>query len=56
VVRAIRLNLPEVAETGTPVRLLLAGSEVAPWFAGRTAWRLGLHEIFRRSAAACGRV
>ena len=56
VVRAIRHNLPEVVETGTPIRPLLAVNEVAPRFVERTARRLGLHEIFRRSAAARGRV
>ena len=56
VVRAIRHDLPEVVETGTPIRPLLAVNEVAPRFVERTARRLGLQEIFRRDAAARGRV
>ncbi|MFD4180394.1 SDR family NAD(P)-dependent oxidoreductase [Rhodococcus sp. NPDC058514] len=48
VVSAIRKDLPEVIESGAPVRPLLAIAAVAPRFAERVAARIGVKEMFRR--------
>jgi NAD(P)-dependent dehydrogenase (short-subunit alcohol dehydrogenase family) len=55
-VEAIRDDLPEVIETGAPVRPALALSLLAPRLAERVATRLGLHAFFRRVAATRGRL
>jgi short-subunit dehydrogenase len=54
-VRAIRRDLPEVIESGAPVRPMLALAQVAPGLVERVAPRFGATEIFRRIAVARGR-
>jgi short-subunit dehydrogenase len=54
-VRAIRRDLPEVIESGAPVRPMLALAQVAPGLVERIAPRFGATEIFRRVAVARGR-
>lgn len=54
-VRAIRRDLPEVIETGAPVRPVLALAQVAPGLVERIAPRFGATEIFRRTAVSRGR-
>ena len=54
-VRAIRRDLPEVIETGAPVRPMLALAQIAPGLVERVAPRFGVTEIFRRIAVARGR-
>ncbi|HXB66508.1 MAG TPA: SDR family NAD(P)-dependent oxidoreductase [Solirubrobacteraceae bacterium] len=54
-VRAVRQNLPEVIESGAPLRPALALSQLTPGLAERIAPRFGVTEIFRRTAAARGR-
>ncbi len=56
VVDAIRRDLPEVVETGAPVRPLLALDEIAPRLVERMAPRFGVNEIFRLVAADRGRL
>jgi short-subunit dehydrogenase len=56
VVEAIRRDLPEVVESGAPVRPLFALNQVAPRFVERAAPRFGLSEIFRRTVANRGRL
>lgn len=55
VVDAIRRDLPEVVESGAPIRPILALAELAPRLVERTAPRFGVTELFRRAAAARGR-
>lgn len=55
VVDAIRRDLPQVVESGAPIRPVLVLAELAPRFVERTAPKLGVTEIFRRTAAARGR-
>jgi short-subunit dehydrogenase len=55
VVEAIREDLPEVVESGSPVRPLLALGEVAPKLIERVMPRTGATEIFKRTAAARNR-
>jgi short-subunit dehydrogenase len=54
-VRAIKRDLPEVIETGAPVRPMLALAQVAPGLVERVAPRFGVTEIFRRTAVSRGR-
>jgi short-subunit dehydrogenase len=54
-VRAVRQDLPEVIESGTPLRPALALAQLTPKLAERIAPRFGVTEIFRRTAAAHGR-
>jgi len=54
-VRAIKRDLPEVIETGAPVRPMLALAQVAPGLVERIAPRFGVTEIFRRTAVSRGR-
>ncbi len=54
-VRAIRRDLPEVIETGAPVRPMLALAQIAPGLVERVAPRFGATEIFRRTAVLRGR-
>jgi short-subunit dehydrogenase len=56
VVRAIRLDLPEVVDSGSPVRPLLALSQIAPRLAERIQARAGITDLFRRAAATRGRL
>ncbi len=46
--RAIRRDLPEVIETGAPMRPALALAQLAPGLAERVAPLFGVTEIFRR--------
>jgi short-subunit dehydrogenase len=55
-IRAIRRDLPEVVESGAPVRPMLALAQVAPGLVERVGTRFGVTEIFRRTAVARGRV
>jgi short-subunit dehydrogenase len=56
VVEAIRRDRPEIIESGSPVRPMLAISQIAPRLAEWLVERLGGTEIFRRAAAARGRI
>jgi short-subunit dehydrogenase len=55
VVRAIRRDLPEVIESGAPIRPALAIAQLAPRLAERVAPLYGVNELFRRTALARGR-
>ncbi len=55
VLDAIRRNLPEVVESGAPIRPLLAISELAPKSAERIVAVSGITKLFRRVAASRGR-
>jgi short-subunit dehydrogenase len=55
VVDAIRRDRPEVVDSGTPLRPILALAELAPRLVERIAPRFGANELFRRVAAARGR-
>jgi short-subunit dehydrogenase len=55
VVRAIRRDLPEVIESGAPVRPALALAQLAPGLAERIAPYFGVNELFRRTAQLRGR-
>jgi short-subunit dehydrogenase len=50
VVKAIRRDLPEVIETGAPIKPLLALNQLAPGLVERMAPRFGITELFRRVA------
>lgn len=52
VIEAIRRDLPEVIETGAPVRPALALGQLAPGLAERVAPHFGVTELFRRIAVA----
>jgi short-subunit dehydrogenase len=52
VIDAIRRDRPEVIETGTPLRPLLAFSQLAPRSAERLAPRFGLTALFRGVAGS----
>jgi short-subunit dehydrogenase len=56
VAAAIRDDRPEIIESGSPVRPMLAMSQVAPRLAERLVERFGGTEIFRRAAASRGRL
>lgn len=51
VVDAIRGDLPEVLESGSPIRPLLALGQLSPRLVERMVERIGATEIFRRTAA-----
>jgi len=51
VVGAIRRDRPEVVESGSPVRPILALGQIAPRLVERILIRAGTHEWFRRVAA-----
>jgi short-subunit dehydrogenase len=53
---AIRRDRPEIVESGSPVRPMLAMSQIAPRLAERLVERFGGTEIFRRAAKARGRI
>jgi short-subunit dehydrogenase len=55
VVRAIREDLPDVVESGAPLRPMLALAELAPRLVERLAPRVGITELFRRVAVSRGR-
>ncbi len=55
IVRAIRRDLPEVIESGAPIRPALALAQLAPGLAERIAPLFGVNELFRRAAVARGR-
>ncbi len=55
VVRAIRRDLPEVIESGAPIRPALALAQLAPGLAERVAPLFGVTELFRRTAVLRGR-
>ncbi len=55
VVRAIRRDLPEVIESGAPIRPALAFAQLAPGLAERVAPLFGVNELFRRTAVSRGR-
>ena len=50
VVQAIREDRPDVVESGSPVRPMLAIAQIAPGLVERTMRRIGATEIFRRAA------
>jgi short-subunit dehydrogenase len=54
-VRSVRRDLPEVIESGAPIRPALALAQVAPGLVERVAPRFGVTEIFRRTAVLRGR-
>ena len=56
VVEAIRRDIPEVIESGAPIRPLLALGELAPRVLERAAGRVGVTRLFRAVAAQRGRV
>ena len=56
VTRAIRRDLPEVVESGAPIRPLLALAQIAPGLAERVAARFGATAMFRRLSEDRGRV
>jgi short-subunit dehydrogenase len=55
VIDAIRRDRPELIESGSPVRPLLALAQLAPGMVERLAPRVGLTELFRRVAVSRGR-
>ncbi|TJZ79669.1 SDR family NAD(P)-dependent oxidoreductase [Rhodococcus oryzae] len=55
VVTAIRRDLPEVIESGAPIRPLLAFAALAPRLAERIAGKVGVNEMFRRLSEERGR-
>jgi len=55
-VRAIRRDLPEVIESGAPIRPALALAQLAPGLVERLTPLTGATELFRRTAAARGRL
>jgi hypothetical protein len=55
VLEAIRHDLPEVVETGAPIRPVLAVAQLAPRSAERVVSRIGLDTLFRRAAEHRGR-
>jgi short-subunit dehydrogenase len=56
VVEAIRHDRAEIIESGSPVRPLLALSQVAPGAVERLTERTGATELFRRTAESRGRL
>jgi short-subunit dehydrogenase len=55
VIDAIRRDLPEVIETGAPLRPMLAIGQLAPRLTERLAPHFGVNELFRRLAVSRGR-
>jgi short-subunit dehydrogenase len=55
VMRAIRRDLPEVIESGAPIRPALALAQLAPGLTERIAPLFGVNELFRRAAVSRGR-
>jgi short-subunit dehydrogenase len=56
VVEAIRHDRPEIIETGSPVRPMLALGQISPRLAEWLVERLGASESFRRTAEQRGRI
>jgi short-subunit dehydrogenase len=56
VVEAIRRDRPEIIESGTPLRPILAIGQLSPRLAERLAEWFGSTEIHRRAAASRGRI
>jgi short-subunit dehydrogenase len=56
VVGAVQKDRPEVIESGSPVRPLLALGQISPRLTERLVEAIGGAEIFRRAAAARGRL
>jgi hypothetical protein len=56
VVEAIRRDRPEIIESGTPLRRILAIGQLSPRLAERLAEWFGSTEIHRRAAASRGRI
>lgn len=56
VVEAIRHDRPEIVESGSPIRPMLAISQISPRLAEWLVERFGGTEIFRRVAASRGRL
>jgi short-subunit dehydrogenase len=56
VVRAIRDDRGEIVESGAPIRPMLALAQLAPGLVERIAPRFGVTDLFRRVAAARGRI
>jgi short-subunit dehydrogenase len=56
VIDAIKRDLPEVVESGAPLRPLLAANQVSPRVMEWALARVGANELFRRVAADRGRL
>jgi short-subunit dehydrogenase len=56
VMRAIKRDVPEVVETGAPVKLVLALQELAPRTMERVLQRLGPTKLIRKAAGVRGRL
>ncbi len=55
VLDAVRHDLPEVLDTGAPIRPMLAFSQLAPRTAERIVSRIGIDRLFERTAEMRGR-
>lgn len=55
VVRAIREDRPEIVESGSPIRPMLALAQLSPRLVERLAPRVGVTDLFRRVAESRGR-
>jgi short-subunit dehydrogenase len=55
VLESVRRDLPEVVDTGAPIKPVLALSQLAPRTTERIVTRIGLDRMFERTAAARGR-
>jgi short-subunit dehydrogenase len=55
VLHAVRRDLPEVVDTGSPIKPVLALSQLAPRTAERLVTRIGLDRMFERTAEIRGR-
>jgi protein-disulfide isomerase-like protein with CxxC motif len=55
VLNAVRRDLPEVVDTGAPIRPVLALSQLAPRTTERLVTRIGLDRMFERTAELRGR-
>jgi short-subunit dehydrogenase len=55
VLDAVQRDLPEVVETGAPIRPVLALSQLAPRTTERLVARIGLDNMFKRAAEGRGR-
>src|SRR5207244_6080927 len=55
VIDSIRRDRPEVIESGTPLRPVLARGQLSPRLIERVMPRIGLTDLFRRVAASRGR-
>jgi short-subunit dehydrogenase len=56
VLNAVRRDLPEVVDTGAPVRPVLALSQLAPRTTERLVARIGVDKMFERTAQLRGRI